>query len=220
METKTEYFVKSETVAGMLQEADVSHTSLLNQYHAAALQFCKTLTVKPAELTGKQVQAITSKAREIYQDDFGGGFGSYASYFCDVVVLKLAESKPVTFKGVLDTSADKREVGIVQTTCAEVANDAARSKHDMSRAASERRDEIGIGRKRSPRVPRPAGASKAASPDRTQQPSNVHTASSNDIAAQVRALFEVSDEAAVNTLNRILSEHGYSVRKLPKRKAA
>jgi len=213
-------FEKSDIVAGMLKEADAGHTSLLNQYHAAALQFCKTLTVPAGSLTGEQVKAITSDARAMYKDDFGGGFGSYASYFCDVVVLKLAGDAPVTFKGQVVNEAGKKETGDVDSTCAEVADDAARSKHDMSRAAKERREELGIGRKTSPRVPRPAGASKAASPDRTQRPTNVQTASSNDIAGQVRALFEVSDEAAVNTLNRILSEHGYSVRKLPKKKAA
>lgn len=213
-------FTKSEAVAAMLKEADAGHTSLLNQYHAAALQFCKTLTVPAGSLTGEQVKAITSDARAMYKDDFGGGFGSYASYFCDVVVLKLAGDAPVTFKGQVVNEDGKKETGDVDSTCSTVAEDATRSKHDMSRAAKERREELGIGRKTSPRVPRPAGASKAVSPDRTQQPSNVQTASSMDIAGQVRALFEVSDEAAVNTLNRILSEHGYSVRKLPKKKAA
>jgi hypothetical protein len=213
-------FEKSEIVSGMLAEARDSHATLLNQYHAAALQFCKTLTVPAGSLTGEQVKAITSDARAMYREDFGDAYGSYSSYFADVIVLKLAGDAPVTFKGQVVNEAGKKETGDVDSTCATVAEDATRSKHDMSRAAKERRDELGIGRKTSPRVPRPAGASKAASPDRTQRPTNVQTASSNDIAGQVRALFEVSGEAAVNTLNRILSEHGYSVRKLPKKKAA
>lgn len=213
-------FVKSDVVSGILAEARDSHATLLNQYHAAALQFCKTLTVPAGSLTGEQLKAITSDARAMYREDFGDAYGSYSSYFADVIVLKLAADAPVTFKGQIVNADGKKETGDVNSTCAEIADDATRSKHDMSRAAKERREDLGIGRNTGPRAPRPAGASNATSPDRTQQASNVQTASSNDIAAQVRALFEVSDEAAVNTLNRILSEHGYSVRKLPKKKEA
>ena len=188
--------VRVDSVAAQIAAGVEMQASALNTIREAALEFVGGIQIK---YETDDVPEIVAHGRMIYSDDFNGDHNLRA-WFGDVATLALCADSPISFEQVR-TVKGKKVKSDKHTTGEEAAT---MSKHDLKKAATALREDIGAGRAKG--AGRPAGTPTAPTGD-TKASTAKWVFNVTEFKALLAGLFEHST-GAVAALNKQLDAHG------------